>query len=71
MCLLPCKTKKGPCTHRLIHPTFIREVAVTQDNIAEIAAVLGIHGAELKPGGTLHVIHEATTKKPKKPGRKR
>jgi hypothetical protein len=66
MCLLPCKDKKGPCTHRLIHPTFIHTVTVTQDNIEEIARVLGIKGAKLRPGGTLHVVHEVTKKGRKK-----
>ncbi len=63
MCFLPCKDKKGPCTHRLVHPTFIRTVTVTPGNVEEIAKALGIKAATLKPGGTLHVVHEAGPKR--------
>jgi hypothetical protein len=63
MTMLPCKNKNGPCTHRLIHPTFIHEIVVTPENLAEIANALGIRGSKLTPGGTLHVLHELTANK--------
>jgi hypothetical protein len=58
MTMLPCKDKRGPCTHRFIRTTFIHEIVVTPDNQAEIAKALGIRRLKLTPG-TLHVLHEA------------
>jgi len=51
--------------------TFIREVVVTDENFADIAKALGIKAAQLKLGGTLHVLHEGTTKKAKRPKKAR
>jgi hypothetical protein len=67
MCFLPYKGKDKLCTHRLVHPTFIREVVVTDENLEVIAKLLGITPAKLKAGATLHVLQEIVGRKgPKK-----
>lgn len=67
MCFIPYKSKDKCCTHRLIHPTFIREIVVTADNSAELAKALGIKSSKmLQPGATIHILHEVPGKGPKK-----
>ena len=71
MCFIPYKSKDKLCTHRLIHPTFIREVVVTDENQEAIAAALGIRSGSLKAGATLHVLHEVVGRKAKSPKKPR
>ena len=73
MCFVPIDGGDHEGTHRLIHPSLIHRVTVTKDNLDEIASALGIKGkdkAKLKPG-TLHIIHEPTSKSRQKSANKK